>query len=61
MCTLKGNFAYQNAQNYIFSRKNSDPLPETHFCFICPYTTLTNFSIKYLAMCNVYTNVGGIK
>ena len=25
------------------------------------YTTLTNFSTKYLVMCNVYTNVGGIK
>ena len=25
------------------------------------YTTLTNFSTKYLMMCKVYTNVGGIK
>ena len=25
------------------------------------YTTLTNFSTKYLMMCNVYTDVGGIK
>ena len=25
------------------------------------YTTLTNFSTKYLVMCNVYTGVGGIK
>ena len=25
------------------------------------YTTLTNFSIKYLVICNVYTDVGGIK
>ena len=25
------------------------------------YTTLTNFSTKYLVMCNVYTDVGGIK
>ena len=25
------------------------------------YTTLTNFSIKYLVMCKVYTDVGGIK
>ena len=25
------------------------------------YTTLTNFSMKYLMMCKVYTNVGGIK
>ena len=26
-----------------------------------PYTTLTNFSTKYLVMCKVYTDVGGIK
>ena len=25
------------------------------------YTTLTNFSMKCLMMCKVYTNVGGIK
>ena len=25
------------------------------------YTTLTNFSTKYLVMCKVYTGVGGIK
>ena len=25
------------------------------------YTTLTNFSTKYLVMCNIYTDVGGIK
>ena len=25
------------------------------------YTTLTNFSTKYLVMCKVYTDVGGIK
>ena len=25
------------------------------------YTTLTNFSMKYLIMCKVYTDVGGIK
>ena len=25
------------------------------------YTTLTNFSMKYLMMCKVYTYVGGIK
>ena len=25
------------------------------------YTTLTNFSAKYLVMCNVYTDVDGIK
>ena len=25
------------------------------------YTTLTNFSLKYLVMCKVYTDVGGIK
>ena len=25
------------------------------------YTTLTNFSAKYLVMCKVYTDVGGIK
>ena len=25
------------------------------------FTTLTNFSTKYLVMCKVYTDVGGIK
>ena len=25
------------------------------------YTTLTNFSTKFLVMCKVYTDVGGIK
>ena len=25
------------------------------------YTTFTNFSMKYLVMCKVYTDVGGIK
>ena len=25
------------------------------------YTTLTNFSMKYLVMCKVYTDVGGMK
>ena len=25
------------------------------------YTTLANFSTKYLMMCKVYTDVGGIK
>ena len=25
------------------------------------YTTFTNFSTKYLVMCKVYTDVGGIK
>ena len=25
------------------------------------YTTLINFSMKYLVMCKVYTDVGGIK
>ena len=29
--------------------------------FICCYTTLANFSTKYLVMCKVYTDVGGIK
>ena len=27
---------------------------------ICFYTTFTNFSTKYLVMCKVYTDVGGI-
>ena len=27
----------------------------------CLYTTLTNVSMKYLMMCKVYTDVGGIK
>ena len=25
------------------------------------YTTFTNFSMKYLVMCKVYTDIGGIK
>ena len=29
--------------------------------YISAYTTLTNFSMKYLVMCKVYTDVGGIK
>ena len=29
--------------------------------FSCLYTTLINFSTKFLVMCNVYTDVGGIK
>ena len=29
--------------------------------YILFYTTLTNFSTKYLTMCKVYTDVGGIK
>ena len=29
--------------------------------YISLYTTLTNFSMKYLMMCKVYTDVGGIK
>ena len=28
---------------------------------ILHYTTFTNFSMKYLMMCKVYTDVGGIK
>ena len=28
---------------------------------ISHYTTFTNFSMKYLMMCKVYTDVGGIK
>ena len=28
---------------------------------ICLYTTLTNFSMKYLVMSKVYTDVGGIR
>ena len=27
----------------------------------CTYTTLTDFNTKYLVMCKVYTDVGGIK
>ena len=26
----------------------------------CIYTTLTNFSTKYLVMCKIYTDIGGI-
>ena len=32
---------------------------DVHIIWI--YTTLTNFSTKYLVMCKVYTDVGGIK
>ena len=31
------------------------------FCGFGNYTTFTNFSMKYLVMCKVYTDVGGIK
>ena len=31
----------------------------TSFAYI--YTTFTNFSMKYLVMCMVYTDDGGIK
>ena len=30
-------------------------------CIILTYTTLTNLSMKYLMMCKVYTDVGGVK
>ena len=29
--------------------------------YIYTYTTFTNFSMKYLVICKVYTDVGGIK
>ena len=32
-----------------------------HYVFKRFYTTLTNFSTKYLVMCKVYTDVGDIK
>ena len=32
-----------------------------HSCYNSFYTTFTNFSMKYLVMCKVYTNIGGIK
>ena len=36
--------------------------PQTYLQWVQrPYTTLTNFSTKYLMMCKVYTDVGGIK
>ena len=31
------------------------------FLFSTIYTTFTDFSIKHLTTCNVYTNIGGIK
>ena len=34
---------------------------ERQLCKMYIYTTFTNFSTKYLVMCNVYTDVGGIK
>ena len=37
--------------------ENSDQIPR----YIYIYTTLTNFSRKYLVMCKVYTDTGGIK
>ena len=45
----------------------SDAICENMFdgvCKICElllYTTLTKLSTKYLVMCKVYTDVGGIK
>ena len=35
-------------------------LLSTLFVYTCFYTTLTIFSTKYLVMCKVYTDVGGI-
>ena len=38
--------------------------PPTAYTTLCEdniYTSLTNFSTKYLVMCKVYTDVGGIK
>ena len=32
-----------------------------HASSMSSYTTLTNFSTKYLVMCKVYTEIGGIK
>ena len=35
-------------------------LQQSRWCAL-PYTTFTNFSMKYHLMCKVYTDVGGIK
>ena len=37
-------------------------LQYTQKCLNCPYYTIfTNLNMKYLVMCKVYTDVGGIK
>ena len=54
---------------HVWLDNNTQPeLDNKVFGFLSPfssyfflYTTLTNFSTKYLQMCKVYTDVGGIK
>ena len=39
-------------------RRSSPCRAHTRVCILLIYTTFTNFSMKYLVMCKVYTNVG---
>ena len=43
----------------IYKRKYNPGGKRTYYKQV--YTTLTNFSMKYLVMCSVYTGVSGIK
>ena len=43
---------------WVMRGHNQETIPNVH---IYVYTTFTNFSMKYLVMCKVYTDVGGIK
>ena len=49
--------------HYILNPPRTLVLSEIHsyLMVIEHYTTLTNLSTKYLVMCKVYTDVGGIK
>ena len=46
-------FFFQETANYL--------LQQIYHCISQLYTTPTNFSTKYLVMCKVYSDVGGIK
>ena len=54
------NFNTENNSIFVFW-KNTYMRLKFRKQVILHYTTLTNFSTKYLVMCKVYTDVGGIK
>ena len=45
----------------IYTRERSSRVYISYQTKNMVYTTFTNFSMKYLVMCKVYTDVGGIK
>ena len=50
---------YMRQLSMIFTHQSLVSISLTLYSLI--YTTFTNFSMKYLVMCKVYTDVGGIK